>query len=70
MGLNLAIEEIGEDVAMIAIDILSVLQFLKKRISEQMTYKKFYIEIDFDEGLFNVYLWRGEVPKWLLMKMK
>ena len=68
LGFKVALEEISHDVAMLAIDVESMLEFLRKTVSSKMSYRKFWIEIDLDNRLFIVYMWRGEMPAWLKAK--
>lgn len=65
LGFKVALEEISQDVVMLAVDVESMLEFLRKRVSNAIRYRKFWIEVDLDNKLFIIYMWKGEMPKWL-----
>ena len=69
MGLKVALEEISSDVVMLAIDTNSMVDYMKRAISSKMAVKKYLVEVDWESKLLIIWIWRGEMPKWLMRRI-
>jgi len=70
MGLKVKVEQVSDNYAFIAIDVESITNYIKRRIMEEWAYPKSYIEVDWDNKLFLIHIWRGETPKWVEVKIQ
>jgi len=69
MGLKVALEEISSDVVMLAIDTNSMVDYMKRAIASKMAVKKYLVEVDWESKLLIIWIWRGEMPKWLMARI-
>lgn len=70
MGLRVVVEELDDNVVLVAVDIESIIDVIRRKIEKSMTYSKFKIVYDREEELLGIYLWRREMPQWLREELK
>jgi hypothetical protein len=70
-GLKVAFEELETDKwAVIAIDILSIINYIKRAIEKEIFYPNMYVFIDLDSKMIEIHVWRGSTPNKVKELMK
>ena len=63
-GLRVAFEELETDKwAVIAIDILSIINYIKRTIEKEIFYPNMYVYVDLDSKMIEIHAWRGNTPE-------
>ena len=63
-GLKVAFEEVEEDRwGVIAIDILSIVNYIKRVIESEMRFPNMFVYIDLDSKTMEIHVWRGTAPE-------
>jgi hypothetical protein len=63
-GLKVAFEELETDKwAIIAIDILSIINYIKRTIEKEIFYPNMYVYVDLESKIIEIHVWRGSVPQ-------
>jgi len=72
MGFRVVFDELEEDTwGVLAIDVKSVIEYIRKRLYENVKYPNMYVFIDWDNRIIEIHVWRGSTPSKVkeLMKM-
>ena len=63
MGFRVVFDELEEDTwGVLAIDVKSVIEYIKKRLYENVKYPNMYVFIDWDNRIIEIHVWRGSTP--------
>ena len=63
-GLRVAFEELDVDKwAVIGIDILSIINYIKRTIEKEIFYPNMYVYVDLDSKMIEIHVWRGSTPE-------
>jgi len=63
-GLRVAFEELEVDKwAVIGIDILSIINYIKRTIEKEIFYPNMYVYVDLDSKMIEIHVWRGNTPE-------
>lgn len=64
MGLKVVFEEVVEDRhAVMAIDIDSILRYIKRVVMREVRFPNMYVSIDYTNKMIEIHLWKGETPE-------
>ncbi len=69
MGLKVSIIPMSDDWVILAIDYKSILDYIKRRVSQAISYPKHIVLIDDTLKILEIHLWRGNLPKPLMDKV-
>ena len=63
MGFKVVFDELEEDKwGVLAIDIVSVINYIKRRLDESVKYPNMFVFIDWDSKIIEIHVWRGSTP--------
>jgi len=63
-GLKVAFEEIEEDKwGVIVIDILSIINYIKRVVEAEVRFPNMFVYIDLDSKMMEIHMWRGLIPE-------
>jgi len=62
IGLKVFLTDSGENSCIIVVDGESIIEAVKRIISKNITYNKFYIHYDRDNKTLVIFFWKGEPP--------
>ena len=63
-GLKVAFEELEIDRwAVIAIDITSIVNYIKRTIEKEIFYSNMYVYVDLEDKIIEIHVWRGSTPQ-------
>jgi len=68
MGLKVQLIPMTNDWVVIAIDYMSILNYIRRAVTKAISYPKHFILLDDELKLLEVHLWRGDMPYQLMEK--
>jgi len=64
MGFKVVFDELEEDKwGVLVIDIVSVINYIKRRLDESVKYPNMFVFIDWDSKIIEIHVWRGSTPE-------
>lgn len=64
MGFKVVFDELEVDKwGVLAIDIVSVINYIKRRLNESVKYPSMFVFIDWDSRIIEIHVWRGTIPE-------